>query len=135
MILFVMNKFKEAYSSKQIQNIISIVKCKVSEALKERNNFLVYCRNPIKICLLLCEFIKALFNSKQHLSYLRPEASEVKGKLIELALEIMKLQRDENDMRSILTDTDLKEREVITIICEMEAVDLLSHPFIEKLAD
>lgn len=34
-----------------------------------------------------------------------------------------------------MTDTDLKGREVLTLICESEAVELLSHHFIEKLAD
>ena len=55
--------------------------------------------------------------------------------LLELAHEILNLQREEDDIRNILTDTDLKGREVITMICETEALDLLSHKFVEKLAD
>ena len=38
-------------------------------------------------------------------------------------------------MRNILTDTDLRGRELLTLICETEVIELLSHPFIEKLAD
>ena len=38
--------------------------------------------------------------------------------LLELAHEILNLQREEDDIRNILTDTDLKGRDVVTIICE-----------------
>ena len=52
-----------------------------------------------------------------------------------MAHEILNLQREEDDIRNILTDTDLKGREMITLISETEALDLLSHKFLEKLAD
>ena len=35
----------------------------------------------------------------------------------------------------MLTDTDLKGRDVITLICQNNLVELLGHPYIEKLAD
>ena len=35
----------------------------------------------------------------------------------------------------MLTDTDLQGRDVITLICQCNLVELLSHPYIEKLAD
>ena len=47
----------------------------------------------------------------------------------------MSLQKTEEQARLTFTDTDFKERDLVTIICEMEAVDLLEHKYIEKLAD
>ena len=45
------------------------------------------------------------------------------------------MERSEEKTRLVLTDTDLKKRDVITIICENNEVDLLDHKYVEKLAD
>ena len=56
-------------------------------------------------------------------------------KLNNFAKEAMRLHRDEAQVRLILTDTDLQGRDVLTIICQNDLVELLAHPYIEKLAD
>lgn len=55
--------------------------------------------------------------------------------MVELARRILLLERREEMVRLILTDCDLKGRDVVTLICQTQAVDLFEHQYIEKLAD
>ena len=50
-------------------------------------------------------------------------------------MRVLKIERSEEKSRLALTDFDLKGRDVVTLICENDIVDLLDHKYIEKLAD
>ena len=50
-------------------------------------------------------------------------------------MRILKKERSEEKTRLVLTDTDLNGRDLLTIICENEEIELLSHRYVEKLAD
>ena len=45
------------------------------------------------------------------------------------------MERSEEKTRLVLTDTDLKGRDVLTIITENKEIELLEHKYVEKLAD
>ncbi len=47
----------------------------------------------------------------------------------------MALQSKEERARATLTDVDFTGRDVISLICENDLIDLLEHRYIEKLAD
>ena len=45
------------------------------------------------------------------------------------------LERGESETRGVLTDTDLKGRDVVSLVSLNKTVDLFEHKYIEKLAD
>ena len=53
LLLYVIDHFRECYSSAQANEILDIITKKVKEAKQEEDNFLLYVRNPVKVCLLL----------------------------------------------------------------------------------
>ena len=61
------------------------MKWKVREAKEERDNFLVYVRNPIKICLLLFEFIQSKLQLTDSSSSLRYEGKVLIEELLRIA--------------------------------------------------
>ena len=56
-------------------------------------------------------------------------------RLLELARTTIKQYRAEEVKREIFLDCDLFGRDVVTLICETDSVDLLEDNYIEKLAD
>ena len=61
------------------------MKRKVREAKEERDNFLVYVRNPIKVSLLLLEFIKSKLELTDSSSFLRYEGKVLIEELLRIA--------------------------------------------------
>ena len=130
-----MARFSHSFSYFHKSKLLSILKRKLQLALREEDNFLLYVRNPLKVLVLLIELLNCklkMTDSSSHLSY---EARLMTRNLSQLATRILKLERSEEKSRLALTDTDLEGRDVLTIICENNEIELLEHKYVEKLAD
>ena len=91
-------------------------------------------RNPVKVMLLLVETLTLKLELSEE-PFLQFEAEKVVSLLLELAKRVLLLEKGEDETRAVLTDTDLRGRDVISLISLNEAVDLFEHKYIEKLAD
>ena len=114
--------------------ILQILTEKLRRAIEGRDNFLLEVGNPVKLILLLVELV-TLKLKLTHESNLRTEAKKTVALLIELARRVILLYKGENETRGLLTDIDLKGRDVVSLISLNHAVDLFEHKYIEKLAD
>ena len=80
-----MTEFTGCSSALQRSKVIQILKSKVREAKSEGDNFLIYVRNPIKLCLLLSEFLVGFLQPSKHLSFLKYEVALLKYELLRIA--------------------------------------------------
>ena len=88
-LLSVMGEFGECYSSNQKQQLLEILKMKLTEAVNGEN-FLVFVKNPIKVCLLLCEFLTRSLRVADF-PFLKHEGGLLIGQLKKVAKEILTL--------------------------------------------
>ena len=80
-----MGHFGETFNDLKKGEIVWIIKEKLRRAKAEGDNFLIYVRNPIKICLLLCELLDTRLKVGSHFSFLKHEVRPLTTRLIELA--------------------------------------------------
>ena len=95
------------------------------------NGFLVHSYNPIKICILIIELGRVIAKKYKNT---RKLVDKLENSLLNLCLNIQqRIIVDDIEYRNVVLDKDLKGREVITIIQELELLPLLNNSKTEKL--
>ena len=95
------------------------------------NGFLVHSYNPIKICILIIELGRVIAKKYKNT---RKLVDKLENSLLNLCLNIQqRIIVDDIEYRNVVLDKDLKGREVITIIQELELLPLLNNPETEKV--
>ena len=72
---------------------------------------------------------------EQLFSPLRHQTHALLAQFSSLSKRILNIERSEEKTRLALTDSDLQGRDVLSIICENNEIELLEHKYVEKLAD
>ena len=72
---------------------------------------------------------------EQLFSPLRHQTHALLVQFSSLSKRILNIERSEEKTRLALTDSDLQGRDVLSIICENNEIELLEHKYVEKLAD
>ena len=80
-----MDHFRECYSSAQAYEIVDIITKKANQAKQEEGNFLLYVRNPVKVCLLLSGFLNNRLRVKERFPCFQYQADFITKQLIEIA--------------------------------------------------
>ena len=134
MALFLLRKFSSSLGYAEKETLLHSIQDKLEKSFLKDVNFLAFSRNPVKIILLIVELLDRLKMTSSW-SPLRVPTLSVKKRLLELARTTIKQYRAEEVKREIFLDCDLFGRDVVTLICETDSVDLLEDYYIEKLAD
>ena len=84
----------------------------------------------MKVLPLLIELITSKLKLTEDDSFFRHVAKAIVRQLTHLARSILAIQRREEEARATLTDVDLRGRDVITLICETQVIDLLENKYV-----
>ena len=117
LLIYFITQFRDILNYLDISKLLSILKLKLDRALHEKDNFLLYVRNPLKILVLLIELLVSTLKLTRSSSPLRHQARAMVETMKELAVRILKIEGNEEKTRLTLTDTDIGGRDVVTLIC------------------
>ena len=95
-----------------------------------QKGFLFHNYNPFKICILIIELSKAI--GKKYIT-IQKHSEKLKQEMLNISNIIQRGISSDIEYRSIILDKDLKGREIISIIQELNLFTLLERPETEKV--
>ncbi|CDW87773.1 transient receptor potential cation subfamily member 4 [Stylonychia lemnae] len=125
---FLLTRFINKMNFEQANKFLEAVDQRVSDSSK--GNILILTLNAIKATCLLIELIEKV---KSQFGFLSRRVFEVRQKLIKIATAYMNDIQSEEEMRFILLEKDLDERDSLNIIYDCEIIELLKNPFSQNI--
>ena len=104
------------------QKFVEIIEERVFD--KSRGNIFIHTLNVVKAACLLIELLAAV---KEKFAFLR--VSEIRSHIIKVATEYMAEVTSEDEMRFLLLEKDLDNKDALNMIYDNDLVELLSNPF------
>jgi len=104
----------------------------IEERIKDssRGNLLVQTLNVVKASCLLIELLNKV---KSQFSFMQRKIEEVNALILRVASCYLNEVQSEDEMRFLLLEKDLDNRDALNMIYDNNLVELISHPFAQNI--
>ena len=123
---FLMKRFISHMTYDVGQKFVEIIEQRVFD--KSRGNIFIHTLNVVKAACLLIELLAAV---KEKFAFLR--VSEIRSHIIKVATEYMAEVTSEDEMRFLLLEKDLDNKDALNMIYDNDLVELLGNPFAQNI--
>lgn len=93
---------------------------------KSRGNIFVNTLNVVKSACLLIELLQLVRNS---FGFMQRRVQEIRQQIIKITIEFMSEVSSEDEMRFLLLEKDLDNRDALNLIYDYRLIELLENPF------
>ena len=126
--LFILEKFMTHIEYKMGLEFLSLIHLQITDNPKD--NFLVYCANPLKIILILLNISIHISQKHQNLKF---KAQKLRSSLCDIANAIIDASGNMNEVEDLLRDKTYSETEVINLIASLDIIEILQNPMIDSI--
>jgi hypothetical protein len=95
-----------------------------------RGNILVNTLNVVKSACLLIELLSKVLKT---FSFMSRQINEITAQITNITVQFMNEVQSEDEMRFLLLEKDLDNRDALNMIYDNNLVDMLQHPFAQNI--
>lgn len=95
-----------------------------------RGNILVNTLNVVKSACLLIELLNKVLKT---FSFMSRQINEITAQITNITVQFMNEVQSEDEMRFLLLEKDLDNRDALNMIYDNNLVDMLQHPFAQNI--
>ncbi|CAI2387331.1 unnamed protein product [Moneuplotes crassus] len=126
--LFILEKFSKYIEYKMGLEFLNIMHDQVLDDPKD--NFLVYCPNPLKIIILLLNISIGIKTKHQNLKF---KAQKFRSTLCDIAHSVIDTASNMNEVEDLLRDKTYSGMEVLDLIAHLDIIEILQNTMIDSI--
>ena len=126
--LFILEKFMKYIEYKMGMEFLTVLHNQVKDEPKD--NFLVYCANPLKIILILLNISINISKKHQNLKF---KAQRFRSSLCDIANSIIDSSSNMNEVEDMLVDKNYSGVQVIDMIAFLDIIEILQNPMLDSI--
>ena len=126
--LFILEKFMKHIEYKMGFEFLTVLHGQILDEPKD--NFLVYCANPLKIILILLNISIHISTKHQNLKF---KAQRFRSTLWDIANAIIDSSSNMNEVEDMLVDVNYSGTQVIDMIAFLDIIEILQNPMLDSI--
>ena len=112
----------------QAQDFVETIEQRINDS--SRGNLMVRSLNVVKNACLIIELLNKV---KRRFSFMERRVSETCGRILHIAVKFMAEVNTEEEMRFLLLEKDLDNRDALNMIYDNKLIELLVNPFAQNI--